>query len=142
MCTNKTSYAYTQGISYVYTQDIFLVCKFKIYPVYTPPDCTDVVAPCDHHVGAYFKKIMSRFYHQALEDNYDEWCSPVGMGGLTASQRRIHMTIWAAATWVILKEKKNFIRNAFISTGFLINKNRSEDHVIKVSGFPDYDFKI
>ena len=25
---------------------------------YTPPECTDLVSPCDHHVGAFFKTVM------------------------------------------------------------------------------------
>lgn len=115
--------------------------NYCIYPVYTPPDCTDVVAPCDHHIGAFFKKTMSGFYHSSLERNRDEWCNPVGHGGLSASQRRIHMAIWAAATWAILREKTEFIRKSFISTGFLVRKDRSEDSQIKVQGVENYDFK-
>lgn len=111
-----------------------------VYPVYTPPDCTDVVAPCDHHVGAFFKKTMSGFYHDDLEKNMDDWCSPVGQGGLTASERRMRMAIWAAATWAIVRGRSEFLRKSFVSTGFLVRKDRSEDRLIKVPGMPNYDF--
>jgi hypothetical protein len=36
---------------------------YNIVPAYTPPDCTDVVAPCDHHVGAHLKKLVGAYYH-------------------------------------------------------------------------------
>ena len=35
---------------------------------------------------------------------------------------------------------ENFLRSAFISTGFLVAKDRSEDHLIKMPGLPNYNF--
>ena len=51
----------------------------NIVPVYTPPDCTDCVAPVDHHVGARLKQIMGLFYHLEVEAHRDSWCMPPGL---------------------------------------------------------------
>ena len=34
----------------------------RVQMCYTPPECTDCVSPCDHHVGARLKKMISDFY--------------------------------------------------------------------------------
>jgi len=115
---------------------------YKVVPAYTPPDCTDVVAPVDHHVGARLKRIISQFYHDDLEHNIDSWCMPSGLGGLSASQRRMCMAQWVAAAWSVLREDADFLRSAFSSTGFLIAKDGSENNNIKLAGITDYDFTI
>ena len=113
----------------------------QVQGVYTPADCTDMVAPCDHHVGARLKHIVSAFYHAELEEHRDDWCNPPTQGGLKAWQRRVKMATWVACAWSILKEDSQFLRSAFVSTGFLIARDGSEDHLIKLAGVPDYSFQ-
>jgi hypothetical protein len=45
------------------------MAELNILPAFTPADCTDVVAPSDHHVGARLKKYISLFYHLDMEEN-------------------------------------------------------------------------
>jgi hypothetical protein len=114
--------------------------EFNIFPVYTPPECTDVVAPVDHHCGARIKTMMGWLYHLELEADRDRWTQPPGEGGLHAWERRVKMAKWLAVTWSMVKDDSAFFRSAFVSTGFLIALDGSENSLIKVPGFPDYDF--
>ena len=60
--------------------------RFKdanIVPVYTPANCTDVVAPVDHHIGGRLKTIMAEFYAAELEVNGEQWQRS---GALSASR--------------------------------------------------------
>ena len=50
------------------------------------------------------------------------------------------MAIWTAAAWVLMREEKDFIRSAFVATGFLIAKDGSENNLIQVPGVSGYDF--
>lgn len=45
----------------------------NVLPFYTPPDCTDVVAPCDHHVFVRLKKLIKKFYRLESEVNRNLW---------------------------------------------------------------------
>ena len=119
---------------------LFRDCLFvkHVQPAYTPPDCTDVASPCDHHVGLALKIIMGWLYHHELENNQSEWCGPAN--GLTTSKRRMLMATWAAAAWAVVRQDASFLRSAFTSTGFLFAKDGSENDLIKVPGVPDYDF--
>ena len=60
--------------------------------------------------------------------------------GLTASERRILLATWLGASWQMMRADSEFIRQAFVSTGFLIRKDGSENHLIKVKGISTYDF--
>jgi hypothetical protein len=108
--------------------------KHGIFPVYTAPGCTDVVQPIDHHVGAYLKKAMQRFYKLELELRLPEWRNYQSNDSLSASRRRILMAQWLNAAWPILKAKAKFIRSAFESTGVLIRLDGS--HEIKIRNLP------
>ncbi len=35
---------------------------FNIVPAYSPADCSDVIAPCDHHLGRRLKGVIGDFY--------------------------------------------------------------------------------
>ena len=110
-------------------------------PAYTPPDCTDVISPSDHHVGNELKRIISVFYHEELSANMDTWC---GDGSeFTTSYRRMKMATctWAAAAWEILKRRSDFLKASFVSTGWLLAKDGSENNLVKIPGVPDYDFR-
>jgi hypothetical protein len=91
-----------------------------MFPVYTPAECTDCVAPVDHHVGARLKKLMSDYYHIALETNYESWSNPPSQGGLEAWERRVCMATWLATAWKTLKHEADFLKSSFTSTRFLL----------------------
>jgi hypothetical protein len=116
-----------------------LMDQFNIIPAVTPPECTDCISPCDHHVGQRIKQLMGQFYRAELRANRNSWCMPPGLGGLHAWQRRGKMALWLAASWVVIREDAPFLRAAFVSTGFLIAKDGSENFLIKIPS-PGYDF--
>lgn len=72
-----------------------LMNYLKIFPVYTPPECTDCCSPCDHHVGANLKSRVHAFYDAAYEVNQDFWNS----GGLTLPMKRMLVSTWISAAW-------------------------------------------
>ena len=115
------------------------MARMGIQPAFTPPDCTDVVAPVDHNVGAALKHVMGKLYHKALESNYDDWTT----NGLPAWKRRVLMAEWTAIAWhVVIKKKTNMLWKAFVSTGFCVAKDGSGNHLIKIvmPDGSDYNF--
>jgi len=100
-------------------------------------DCTDCISPCDKHVGVHLKRIMGYFYRSALNKNKAVWRS----GNLSSSQRRMLMAQWAAAAWTGLQTKEGLLKSAFVSTGFLLAKDGSEDHLIHLAGIANYTFR-
>jgi len=109
-----------------------------IYNNFFIVDCTDLVSASDHHVCAELKRIMSLFYKHELGKNRAAWCDLDK--GLSESERRIKMAQWAAYAWLIVQQKTDFLRSAFVSTGFLVAADRSEDHLIKMTGLDNYTF--
>jgi hypothetical protein len=118
-----------------------LMRQYLIHPVYTPPNCTDVVAPVDHHVGRKLKGLIEDFYHAAMAINRDAWCNPPGIhGGLEAWERRVLMTCWVARAWAIIQsDYQHLLRSAFITTGFLLAMDGSENNLVKIPGVANYD---
>ena len=102
----------------------------RMIAAYTPADCTDVVAPVDHHVGARVKMIIGKYFDAEMELHLAEWES----ANLSASCRRMLMTTWVLAAWRKVRTEDDFLRKAFVSTGFLLAKDRSEDDLIKLAG--------
>jgi hypothetical protein len=91
------------------------------------------VSPCDHQVGALLKHYISEYYTLDFEENHEAWSNTAT--GLEAHERRIRIAIWtAAAWWARLSINSEFLRKAFVSTGFLIAKDGSEDTFIKIKG--------
>ena len=137
-----------------------LMALLSIIPAYTPADCTvsfvhiptyecstptycdancfvqDVVAPVDHHVGAHMKSIVAKFFAAEMEVNQDQWESK----NLPAGCRRMLMAQWVVLAWSYASKNPKLMRQAFVSTGFLLAKDGSEDSLIKMAGLPD-DFK-
>jgi hypothetical protein len=118
------------------------VIKQKLYdnhvwPVFTPSQCTDVVAPVDHHIGAWMKHAMSYMYEEELEKNLERWED----GGLSAAERRVYIANWVAVAWSTLSAKAEFIRKSFVSTGWLLAADGSENHLVDLRNWPEpYDF--
>jgi hypothetical protein len=97
---------------------------------------TDHVSPVDHHVGQHLKTIMAGFYKSDFAENKTDWTA----NGLSSSQRRMKMAIWAAAAWKIIGCDEDFLRSAFVSTGFLFATDGSDMGRIKIKGVEGYDF--
>ena len=113
--------------------------KSRTFPLYPQPNCTDLVAPIDHHVGARLKQRMKKFYGEALEQNWDTWREAENNDSLCAKRRRMLMAGWLEQAWNELREDSDFIRTSFESTGILIKTDMS--HKIKMRGGKGYDFK-
>jgi hypothetical protein len=108
-----------------------------IYPVFAPSQCTDVVAPVDHHVGQWMKEAMAVMYEHELERNREAWEN----GELTAAERRIYIVNWVGTAWEVLKTMPVFIRKSFVSTGWLLAKDGSENHLVKLKKYiKEYNF--
>ena len=74
------------------------------------------------------KQCMSHLYEYELQDNLQ-----MGQdGGLTASERRVYIVNWVSSAWEALKRKPDFIRKSFVSTGWLLAKDGSENHLVKL----------
>jgi hypothetical protein len=105
------------------------MAEVDVVPAYTPPDTTDLTAPLDHHVGANMKHIISKLFWQAMEENHSEW----NQNGLPAWRLRVLMAEWTALAWhKVLKLKSEFLFKSFVSTGFCVAKDGSENHLIKI----------
>jgi hypothetical protein len=110
----------------------------NVLPFYTPPKCTDCISPVDHHVGSNLKHKISTYYKQDLIKNRAIWCdanSPVA-----AWKRRVKMVTWTAAAWIELQDNSYLLRQAFVSTGWLLALDGSENSKITIPGLPGYDF--
>ena len=107
----------------------------NIYGVYTPVNCTDVVAPIDHHVGARMKNIIKKLYVRDFAANIDQWTYH-----LSASQRRVYIANWVSEAWDELKTDSSFFLSVFQSTGFCNAQDGSENHLIKLGhGVTNYN---
>mgnify|MGYP002632354177 CR=1 FL=1 len=73
--------------------------ELNIIPVYTPPDCTDAVAPIDHHLGAQLKRLMQGCYKEAVEN--------FRSASTSQSQRRVMMAGRLSGAWKSMTLCKN-----------------------------------
>ena len=108
----------------------------RIQPAFTPPNCTDCVSPVDHHIGNELKQMIAARYEHDYEMNEDAWHLPKREGGLGDVKKRTLVAKWASEAWEefgTCPKKRHMVRQAFISTGFLIAKDGSENHLIKLA---------
>ena len=111
-----------------------------IVPFYTPPDCTDVAAPCDHHIFVRLNNIIKKFYQAESQINRDAWASCSDNGSLVASNKRIKLAKWLSDAWGVLcsgADSEEYFKASFTSTGFLM-KLDNPDELIKIKGLPNY----
>ena len=115
----------------------------KIYLIYTPPNCTDVVAPAvDHHVGAALKAKIRVRYITHLRRNFRRWRQPSAQGGFSESEKRMLLSAFTEEAYLDLKlQNKHLLRQCFVSTGWLIANDRSEDKLVQVPGVANYRFR-
>ena len=110
----------------------------NIIPFYTPPKCTDCISPVDHHVGSNLKYKISEYYKQDFAKNRALWCDadcPVAEW-----KRRVKMVLWTASAWIELQGNSHLLRQSFVTTGWLIALDGSENSKIQIPGLPGYDF--
>ena len=108
-----------------------------VVPVFTPPNCTDVISPCDHHVGNWLKRTMAGFYHIELGLNRHVWYA----SGLSASRRRMFLFDWLLLAWPLFIQQHKLLVASFVHTGWLIALDGSENNLIKLQGWNrPYDF--
>lgn len=111
----------------------------RILPFYFPPDCTHLLQPVDHHVGAWFKKRYGELYRVDEELNYEVWSNYRENGSLSPQYLRKTMLMWTQILWTELHQMKKFIQRAFISTGCLITLKG--EHEIKFQDIFNYAFE-
>jgi hypothetical protein len=70
-----------------------------VHPVFTPSQCTDVVAPGGHHAGERMKDAMRVMYEAEMDNNIENWEE----GGLSAAERRIYIVTWVAEAWKVMQ---------------------------------------
>jgi hypothetical protein len=70
------------------------------------------------------KTIIKEFYNKDLAEHKDQWC----YDGLSASLRRMKMATWGAT----IREEADCLRDAFVSTDFLVAHYGSKNRLIKI----------
>jgi hypothetical protein len=76
------------------------------------------------------KHHMRKQFIKHFEQNLDAW----QQGKITASERRILYTHWAAEAWVYMKSRQDVITEAFQRCGMLNAIDGSEDNLIAIQG--------
>jgi hypothetical protein len=114
---------------------------------FTPPECTDVVSPVDHHVGRYMQRFMHDCYEQFMEVE-GRWLDEED--NMPVKERRMLIVGWALQAWESLcADHTDLLEAAFVSTGFKMAKDGSEVGLVRLEGwdrpyqlepYPDLDY--
>jgi hypothetical protein len=111
-----------------------------VVPFYTPPDCTDVIAPCDHHVFVRLKSLIKQSYQTQSQTSRDEWANSTDNDSLAASTKRVLIAQWVSEAWDTLctgSDSEEWFKKSFTSTGYLMKlSDPSAD--IKINGLEGY----
>lgn len=121
-------------------QDLYIATGIKLRPVYTPPNCTDCIAPCDHHVLLRLKNTVKDFYRAMSQAKRAEWALCDQNRSLEASSMRVTIARWIGDAWATLSagsDSESFFKSAFTSTGFLMEVNDPSKH-IRIKGLDNY----
>ena len=112
-----------------------------LYPMYLPPNMTDVCQPVDRHIGGNLKTKMKRLYTEHKKTHSALWSAYSGRNScndsLDANKRRMLIATWLDDSWIEMRETTNF-RNAFESTGCLMERNGTNK--INLVGFQAYSY--
>lgn len=102
--------------------------------IFLPANCTDCISPVDRNIGQWLKSKVYQMQEAELDlDENRNWPLPVAQGGLGVAQKRMHIVRWVDAAWKEMKrERKHCINSAFVDSGILIAKNRTEDHLVRL----------
>jgi hypothetical protein len=117
--------------------------SLEMMPIYTAAGCTDCISPVDHHVGRFIQGHMGRAYQNAIERDPHIWRADVAERDIehahstSAMARRMLMAQWLSDAWTdLITNHKNLLSAAFVRTGFLLALDGSEDHLMKIQGWP------
>ena len=117
------------------TLDFLRVChEGGVLPFYTPPDCTDCISPCDHHVGKWLKGEIGGQYKLEVESKRQQWAED----NVGPQEKRVLMLRWLGNAWNLLRENSAFILSTFTSTGFLMELENPNKN-IKMEKIQGYD---
>jgi hypothetical protein len=104
-----------------------------IQPVWTPANCTDCTSPVDHHVGQTLKLKIGKRYEEAYEQDEDSWHLPKREGGLGSKRKRMLLAGWVEEAWEeFCADNHECIKSAFVTTGFLVAMDGSENEKIRL----------
>ena len=125
--------------------------KMGISLVYTPENCTDLVAVTDAGPGNEIKRRMVALYKKDLESS-PERLNMWKNGKVSASERRILYTKWLGESWEdFTQNHQDQITKAFKRCGMFNAIDGSENHLIKIPRYhgqyeiskpPDFDQKF
>ena len=120
--------------------------KLRLVPLFTAANCTDCISPVDHHIGSYMQKHMGASYRTEVLTNPELWIATSEEQEIedanckSAMHRRMLMARWMSEAWdSLVTDHSEMIEKAFVSTGFLLAKDGSEDHLLKLQGWTDQD---
>ena len=109
-----------------------------IIPAYTTANNTDCISPVDRNIGALIKNKIHDKYEAAYQENAGRWNLPSSFGGMSDPDRRMMLAQWASEAWAdVCANHQHAITHAFVSTGFLLAKDGSEDHLIRLTDAKD-----
>jgi len=121
--------------------DFIKACLEEGIRIYNyPPQCTDLVQGVDAGLGREIKRQISMKFDEWLdadEKNLAKWEE----GLLTASERRILMTMWLGEAFDYCIKNLS-IRRYWEKTGSLMSIDSSGDHLITPEGTENYDYHI
>ena len=103
-----------------------------IVSAFTPANCTDCTSPVDRHVGQTIKLKTRKMYNLWMDEQVEQ----TGLGNVrvTNSQRRMLLAQWVSDAWDdVCTNHLHLIQRAFVTTGFLVAKDGSENHLIDLS---------
>ena len=72
----------------------------------------------------------------------DRGLRAAGEPKLSADDRRLLLAQWVSVAWESLCRDKYLIRQSFVQTGFLVARDGSENHLIKMAGIENYDVPL
>jgi hypothetical protein len=105
-----------------------------IKAIFLPANCTDCVSPVDRNIGQWIKQRAYQIQEAELDKPENRhWPLPTKKGGLTAAQKRKLIVRWVNQAWSEMKvTRQHCINKAFVDSGILIAKDRSEDVLIRL----------
>ena len=108
--------------------------KYKTELVNVPPGCTSRVQPLDVSVNKPFKEEVKRQHEKHMSDNLQLYKSK-----LSAWQRRVLLTKWAAEAWKEINRNKETVIRSFKKCGVSLTLDGKENDEINIEGIPDYE---
>ena len=100
--------------------------------VFTPPNCTDLVAVTDAGLGRSFKLLMKRSFLEDFQSRHDIWRD----GLVTAEDRRNLVVKWCDDACVnFAKHNRKQIVNAFRRCGMGGRCDGSDNNLVRIEGY-------